>query len=123
MSVCKPDFSKIICTIPAGNGEVYQSIDTGSNFCTGNKKDIDEARLSFPSGHSSYSWYCMLFLIIYLEARLFLIQLRYVKPLIQLAAFCAAFVTTISRISDYHHRGSDVIGGTVLGSFNYTILN
>lgn len=32
-----------------------------------------------------------------------------------MAAFIAAYITAISRIGDYHHRGSDVIGGSVLG--------
>ncbi|CAF0888758.1 unnamed protein product [Brachionus calyciflorus] len=115
MDVCKPNYDKLECTITTLKGEVYKPIDTGSNFCTGDLKKVTEARLSFPSGHSSYSWYCMVFLIIYLEARLFLLRLRYIKPLIQMSAFIAAFVTALSRISDYHHRGSDVIGGTVLG--------
>lgn len=117
MSVCKPDLSKLQCLISVGSGSVYNPIDTGSNFCTGDPKLVKEARLSFPSGHSSYSWYCMVFLIVYVEARLFLLRFRYIKPLIQMTAFIAAFVTTLSRISDYHHRGSDVIGGAVLGRF------
>lgn len=58
----------------------------------------------------------MLYLIIYLEARLFLLRFRYIKALIQLSAFIASFVTSISRISDYHHRGSDVLAGLALGS-------
>ena len=41
--------------------------------------------------------------------------MKTIKPLIQLCAFSAAFVTMLSRVSDYHHRGSDVIGGTFLG--------
>lgn len=57
----------------------------------------------------------MVFLIIYIQARLVLLRFRYIKPLIQIGAFIAAFVTCLSRVSDYHHRGSDVIGGTVLG--------
>ena len=57
----------------------------------------------------------MVFLIVYVQARLNLLRFRYVKPLIQIGAFTAAFITCLSRISDYHHRGSDVIGGTVLG--------
>ena len=121
IDVCKPDFSKVVCTIPAQVGFVYRSIDTGGTFCTGDASAVKEARLSFPSGHSSYSSYTMLFLIIYVEARLFLLQLRYIKPLIQLAAFAAAFVTMMSRISDYHHRGSDVVGGSVLGEFEKQI--
>lgn len=115
MSVCKPDFSKINCTTATLTGFVYNSISTGDNFCTGDPATIKEARVSFPSGHSSFSAYTMLFLIIYLEARLYLLKFRYVKPLIQMAAFIAAYVTAISRVPDYFHRGSDVIGGSVLG--------
>jgi membrane-associated phospholipid phosphatase len=58
----------------------------------------------------------MLYLIIYIQARLVLYTLRFIKPLLQITAFLAAFVTCISRISDHHHRGSDVIGGIVVGS-------
>lgn len=36
--------------------------------------------------------------------------------MIQTAAISAAWVTCLSRIVDYHHRGSDVIGGAVLGA-------
>ncbi|CAF0832752.1 unnamed protein product [Brachionus calyciflorus] len=116
LDVCKPDFTKIDCVTNGLTGTIYKSINTGGNFCSGNSADIKEARLSFPSGHASFSSYTMLFLIIYLEARLFLVRFRYLKALIQLSAFIAAFTTGISRISDYHHRGSDVIGGVVLGS-------
>lgn len=116
IDVCKPDFAQVQCTRPAkGTDTVVVSFTTGGSFCTGDAGLIKEARFSFPSGHSSYSCYTMLFLIIYIEARLFLVQLRYIKPLIQLAAFAAAFVTVLSRISDYHHRGTDVLGGSALG--------
>jgi phosphatidate phosphatase len=116
MSVCQPAIRTLSCTTSAFTGFVYNPIDTGGYFCAGNPSDVVEARLSFPSGHSSYSCYCMLFLIIYLEARLQLLKLRFIKPLLQTTAFIAAYVTCISRIADYHHRGSDVIGGAVLGS-------
>ena len=58
----------------------------------------------------------MLFTIIYLEARFSLLCFRYVKTTIQLVCFITAFVTMLSRVSDYRHRGSDVIGGSVLGN-------
>lgn len=116
MDVCAPDFKNIDCTIEAKTGYVYRPINTGPPFCTGNPKLIEEARLSFPSGHASFSSYTMVFLIVYVEARLFLLKFRYIKPLIQVAAFIAAYVTSTSRISDYHHRGSDVIGGALLGT-------
>lgn len=36
--------------------------------------------------------------------------------MIQVAAISAAWVVCLSRIVDYHHRGSDVIGGAILGA-------
>lgn len=115
MDVCKPDWSKVDCRIATLDGYVYNSISTGGSFCTGDADKIKEARFSFPSGHSSFSWYTMLFTIIYLEARLVLIRFRFIKTIFQMTCFIAAFVTMLSRISDYHHRGSDVLGGAVLG--------
>lgn len=116
MDVCKPDYSKISCTSPGLTGTYYNKISTGGSFCTGDPAEIKEARYSFPSGHASFSWYTMLFTIIYLEARFIVIRLRYIKTLIQMSCFIAAFVTMLSRVSDYHHRGTDVIGGTILGA-------
>jgi phosphatidate phosphatase len=116
MDVCKPDFTKFTCLTTTGFNQVYNYIDTSSpSFCTGDAALVKEARLSFPSGHSSFAWYTMIFLIVYLEARLNLTRFRFIKPMIQITAFIAAYVTMVSRVSDYHHRGSDVIGGTVIG--------
>ncbi|CAF1148537.1 unnamed protein product [Brachionus calyciflorus] len=115
IDVCKPDLTKLNCTINTLSGLVYNRIYTGDNFCTGDEKKIAEARLSFPSGHASFSCYTMTFLILFIEARLSLLRFRYLKSLIQLLALIAAFITCISRVSDYHHRGSDVIGGAVIG--------
>lgn len=116
MDVCAPDLKKVNCTIQANTGYVYRPVNTGGSFCSGEKKLVDEARLSFPSGHASFSSYTMVFLIIYVEARLFLLRFRYIKPLVQMTAFIAAYVTSTSRISDYHHRGDDVVGGALLGT-------
>ena len=38
-----------------------------------------------------------------------------------MTAFIAAFVTSLSRIIDYQHRGTDVIGGSLLGEFMFKI--
>ena len=96
LDVCKPDFNKITCSGSSASGQDrYLAINTGlyngASFCTGDAKKIKEARVSFPSGHSSFSWYSMVFLIIYLEARWFLLRLRYIKPLIQMAGFIGEF--------------------------------
>lgn len=59
----------------------------------------------------------MLYLILYLEARFFQLETRYMKSLIQIGALIAAFYTSLSRIADYAHRLSDVIAGASLGVF------
>lgn len=115
MDVCKPVYSQLNCSTSTTTGFVYNAIYTGGSFCTGDSKQIKEARLSFPSGHASFSCYTMIFLILYLEARLYLLKFRYVKLIIQFTALIAAYVTCISRVADFHHRGSDVIGGAVIG--------
>ena len=57
----------------------------------------------------------MTFIIIFLEARLILVRLRFIKTFIQIAAFIAAWVTMLSRVSDYWHRFTDVLAGFLLG--------
>ena len=84
MSVCLPNLSSLNCTSAALSGTVFNSISTGGSFCTGDSSKIKEARFSFPSGHSSYSWFTMGFVIIYLEARLVLLRFRYLKTALQM---------------------------------------
>ena len=57
----------------------------------------------------------MTFVIIFLEARLILVRLRFIKTFVQIAAFIAAWVTMLSRVSDYWHRFTDVLAGFFLG--------
>lgn len=144
ISVCKPNYSAFNCTSNGLTGTVYNPIYTGGSFCTGDAKAVKEARysvsflpiliiikknntnnfniLKFPSGHSSFSWYTMLFTIVYLQARLILLRVRYLRVLLQMACFLTAFVTMLSRVSDYHHRMSDVLGGMILGKHFYSNL-
>ena len=57
----------------------------------------------------------MLFLVIYLQYRLISLRFRAIRTLMQLAAICAAWITALSRVIDYKVRGSDAIGGAILG--------
>ena len=114
IAACNPIIENFNCTL--NGAPIFNYIDTSGSFCRGKPSDIKEARLSFPSGHSSTSFYTMIFLIIYIQARVSTLKFRYMKVLVQLTAFIAAYVTSISRVRDYHHRGSDVIAGAILGT-------
>lgn len=105
LDVCKPDFTKFNCT------DGYITADV----CTGDSVLIQEARVSFPSGHASFSMYAMIFLVLYYQARLTCKRLFLLRPLLQLIVFCLAYYTGISRIYDYKHHWSDVLVGDILG--------
>lgn len=105
LSVCKPDTAQYDCT----SGYITADI------CTGDQSLIREARLSFPSGHASFSSYSMIFAILYVQARLQWRSVRLLRPLVQLVLFYMAFYTCLSRVSDYKHHWSDVLAGAIIG--------
>lgn len=76
---------------------------------------LREARLSFPSGHSSFSAYTMLYLAIYLQARMTWSGSDLLRPLLQLVSLMMAWYTGMSRVSDYKHHWSDVLSGFLIG--------
>ena len=58
----------------------------------------------------------MVFVIIYLEARLGRPKrCNFIKSSIQLTAFIIAWFTCMSRVSDFKHHHTDVIAGAVIG--------
>ncbi|KAF2351424.1 Phosphatidic acid phosphatase type 2/haloperoxidase [Trinorchestia longiramus] len=76
---------------------------------------LKEARLSFPSGHASFSAFTMIYLVLYLQARL-RVRMRLVRPVLQFVCVLLAFYTALSRVSDYKHHWSDVLFGSLLGT-------
>ena len=108
-------------------------------ICTGDAHLIREARVSFPSGHSSFTVYSMVFVIVslnvflifmrwnasayfgivkvYLEARTRVSRARFIKTTFQLIAFIAAWHTCMSRVSDFKHHHTDVIAGAAIGEY------
>lgn len=103
--VCQPDTAKYNCA----SGYITADV------CTGDQSLIREARLSFPSGHASFSTYSMIFAILYVQARLQWRSVLLVRPLLQLILFYMAFYTCLSRVSDYKHHWSDVLAGAIIG--------
>ncbi|XP_056615868.1 phospholipid phosphatase 2b [Triplophysa dalaica] len=84
--------------------------------CTGDPRDVTEARLSFYSGHSSFGMYCMLFLAFYVQARLNAKWARLLRPTIQFFLVAFAVYVGYTRVSDYKHHWSDVLVGLLQGA-------
>lgn len=116
IDVCKPDWDKIDCFTRIDGVDVANYIFFKPDICTGDPHLIREARVSFPSGHSSFTVYSMIFVIIYIEARFRpASKSRIVKTLVQLTCFILAWHTCMSRVSDYKHHHTDVIAGAFIG--------
>ncbi|XP_078127262.1 phospholipid phosphatase 1 isoform X1 [Sander vitreus] len=107
LDVCKPDWKLVNCS----SGDYIEDFT-----CTGDAKMVNEGRLSFYSGHSSFSMYCMLFLALYLQARLQAEWARLLRPTLQFFLIAASVYTGLSRVSDYKHHWSDVLTGLLQGA-------
>ncbi|XP_051906821.1 phospholipid phosphatase 1 isoform X1 [Hippocampus zosterae] len=107
LDVCRPDFK---------GGNCSMGVYIEDFACTGNPTMVNEGRLSFYSGHSSFSMYCMLFLALYLQARMHAEWARLLRPTIQFFLIAASVYTGLSRVSDYKHHWSDVLTGLLQGA-------
>lgn len=106
VSVCQPNATLWNCS----------SYEQPENVCTGAAKRVAEARLSFYSGHSSFGMYCMVFLSLYLQARLRVKWARLVRPTVQFFLISFALYVGYTRVSDYRHHWSDVLVGLIQGA-------
>ncbi|KAK6904475.1 hypothetical protein I204_06921 [Kwoniella mangroviensis CBS 8886] len=78
---------------------------------------LQEGFRSFPSGHSSFAWSGMWYLILYLAAKMRINnRTGYTyKSWLLLAPLSCASLITISRTMDYRHHATDVIAGSLIG--------
>ncbi|XP_013994196.1 phospholipid phosphatase 1 isoform X1 [Salmo salar] len=113
LDVCRPDWKLINCTA----GTYIEDFT-----CTGDARLANEGRLSFYSGHSSFSMYCMLFLALYIQARLQAGWARLLRPTLQFFLIAASVYTGLSRVSDYKHHWSDVLVGLIQGVLMATLV-
>ena len=97
--------------------EFYQKYVNETNVCSLENQDLlREARLSFLSGHASYSFYFATFLIIYMSR--ITKNLKWVKkfiPIMQIFIFMLAFWISLTRIGDFYHHPFDVFCGAITG--------
>ncbi|GAB1607578.1 phospholipid phosphatase 1-like [Argonauta hians] len=106
LDVCRPDKSTYNCS----SGYITSFTCTNTNAAL-----IKDSRLSFASGHSSFGMYSMLFLAMYIHVTLPAKLGSTLKALLGLIAISLGLYTCYTRISDYKHHWSDVLGGALLG--------
>ena len=85
-------------------------------ICTGPEDKQRDARLSFLSGHSSYSAFSAVYAVIYIQTQLDVTKLGLMKSAFQVLIISAAYYTGLSRVSDYKHHWQDVLAGLTLGT-------
>jgi len=112
IDVCQPRDLDRLCA--PGRAQLHQYI-TDYTCTSSDLHKIKDSRLSFPSGHSSFSAYTMLYLALYLQARMTWSGSYMLRPLLQISALMLSWVTGLSRVSDYKHHWSDVLTGFLIG--------
>jgi len=98
--------------------------------CTAKTHTEWEARQSFPSGHSSFSFAGLLFLSLLLIDKFKVMGKKRKLPLSipaaawQLVACIPAFIAmwiSITRVVDYWHNYDDILAGSVIGGLSATL--
>ena len=74
LTVCNPEYTDDLCRDPNNPQYTRFVIENQDELCRlengHTEKHLKEARLSFLSGHSSLSFFCATFMIVYLQSRL-----------------------------------------------------
>ncbi len=96
-------------------GKTYLIPEVDFKCTAADKDDVEESRLSFPSGHSSTSFYTAIFLILYLNHMWKRRSCSLLLHMGQVFIFCAAFYVAMTRITDNKHHVTDVFAGSGIG--------
>lgn len=83
--------------------------------CSSESNELAESRRSFPSGHSSSSFYTFLFLILFVNRFWTKRELGLFPQFVQVLFFGLAVFIAFTRIIDNMHHVTDVLAGSLLG--------
>ncbi|KAJ8955757.1 hypothetical protein NQ318_008631 [Aromia moschata] len=111
-TVCQPD----VCNGSYADYEYHVNFTCTNPLYKDNERIMKEMRLSFPSGHSSFSMYTMVYFSIYLHKRMTWDGSKLLKHTLQFLAVLSSVFTGMTRVSDYKHHWSDVLSGILLGA-------
>lgn len=114
-SACQPRLHDGSSCADAHNADIYVQ-----HFYCSNRNlsslQIRELHVSFPSAHSSLSFYSMCLLAFYVHnAWQGRGSVRVMRHILQFLLLMAAWYVSLSRVADYWHHWSDVLAGAVLG--------
>ncbi|KAK4885421.1 hypothetical protein RN001_001692 [Aquatica leii] len=118
-TVCIPSVN---CTDPKNFYIYHEEFHCTNSLYTDTKRILKEMRLSFPSGHSSFSMYTMLYFAIYLQARMTWDGSKLLRHTLQFLALMSSIYTGMTRISDYKHHWSDVLCGFLIGAATASLV-
>lgn len=114
LDVCKPDHN------PYSKCNTFEEVYLvpGVNFrCTSeDESEVQESKLSFPSGHAATAFYTVVFLIFFLNKLFNRFMFGIFLLILQIGLFSFAFFVSLTRISDHKHHPTDVIAGATIGS-------
>jgi membrane-associated phospholipid phosphatase len=112
LAACQPDLSKGIVDGSFGI-QMYNR-----KTCTGDEWEVNNALQSFPSGHAAAAFAGLLFLALYLNAKLKIFadyHSRVWKLLLFALPLELALLMALSKIIDYWHFWYDVLFGSLIG--------
>ncbi|XP_052775363.1 phospholipid phosphatase 1-like isoform X1 [Mya arenaria] len=112
--VCRPQFNQSLCP-----GYISEYTCTGSEH---GPDEIRDSRLSFPSGHASFSMYIAIYFSFYIERRLQVTYSWLVKLFFQFGLVFLSLICGLGRIQDNKHHPADVIVGFLVGLITAILL-
>jgi len=122
LAVCKPRIPEVGVDSVAGllnTGTGLRQIMYTRTICSGDRKEINDSLESFPSGHATAAFAGLVFLYLYLNAKLKVFS-NYAPHMWKLTALYAPILgaTLIAgslTIDEYHHW-YDVVAGAIIGT-------
>ncbi|XP_067629596.1 putative phosphatidate phosphatase isoform X1 [Eurosta solidaginis] len=120
-AVCQPIMADgTTCADPVNVGKYIEDFTCKGDDST--KRMLKEVHLSFPSGHSSFTFYTMVYAALYLQSRMNWNGSKLLRHFLQFLFLMISWYTALSRVSDYKHHWSDVLTGSAIGALTAVIV-